>query len=200
MKLYTRRGDAGETDLFGGVRVRKDALRVACIGTVDELNAAVGLCLAAAADGSGGAAPHRVAERIAGPLRVIQSRLFEVGADLATPEDSQGQKKPGAAAGVSAAQVAELEAWVDAAAAGVPAMTCFVLPGGAELSARLHVARTVCRRAERLCVALAEHETVNGQVVVYLNRLGDLLFAMARLANHTAGVADVPWVAGNTKQ
>ncbi|MEM1444763.1 MAG: cob(I)yrinic acid a,c-diamide adenosyltransferase [Planctomycetota bacterium] len=190
MKLYTRRGDSGATDLFGGQRVAKDDLRVEAYGTVDELNAELGLCLATAGP---------VPEGIAGPLTTIQSRLFEIGADLATPEfvtDEHGVSKPNSRVvpRVDDHHVKELEAWIDAASSAVPAMTCFILPGGTELSARLHVARTVCRRAERGCVTLAEREPVSEQVITYLNRLSDLLFALARLANHEAGVEDVPWV------
>ncbi|MEM6757618.1 MAG: cob(I)yrinic acid a,c-diamide adenosyltransferase [Planctomycetota bacterium] len=181
MKLYTKRGDRGQTDLFGGRRVRKDDLRVEAYGTADELNSHVGLALC-------GDLP----EAIAGPLRSIQSRLFEIGADLATPEDGKaGSMVPR----VTDRHVAELEAWIDEADGAVPAMRHFVLPGGTEAAARLHVARTVCRRAERLCVTLAEHEPVGEGVIVYLNRLSDLLFALARRANHDAGVEDVPWIA-----
>ncbi|MEM8783176.1 MAG: cob(I)yrinic acid a,c-diamide adenosyltransferase [Planctomycetota bacterium] len=190
MKLYTRRGDSGATDLFGGQRVAKDDLRVQAYGTVDELNAELGLCLA-----TSGSLPGAIAE----PLKTIQSRLFEIGADLATPEfvvDEHGVSKPNprVVPRVDDNHVKELEGWIDAASSAVPAMTCFILPGGTELSARLHVARTVCRRAERACVTLAEREPVSEQVIMYLNRLSDLLFALARQANHEAGVADVPWV------
>ncbi len=203
MKLYTRRGDGGETDLFGGQRVGKGDACIACIGAVDELNAAVGLCVVEA-HAKGVAGGVWVGE----VLGVVQSRLFEIGADLATPSPEDGEeagdvsesaeKKTAARVvpRVSEEAVLELEGWIDEAVAGVTAMTCFILPGGTELSARLHVARTVCRRGERLCVALAEHEAMNDQVVVYLNRLSDLLFALARRANHDAGVADVPWVKG----
>lgn len=197
MKLYTKRGDAGQTDLFGGTRVGKDDARVEAYGTVDELNALVGLCLAppeVLASGTG-----VIPEGLATPLRAIQSRLFEIGADLATPEPAEptegGKKKATRSVPrISASHIEELEGWIDTASAQVPAMTCFILPGGTELSARLHVARTVCRRAERRCVSLAAHEPVGELVIVYLNRLSDLLFALARLANHEAGVKDVPWV------
>ncbi len=200
MKLYTRRGDAGQTDLFGGTRVPKDDLRVEAYGTVDELNALIGLCLAGDDDGVG---KPFITQALATPLRAIQSRLFEIGADLATPEapetpeDEKVGKGKGASARVprvSDGHIAELEGWIDDATARTTPMTGFILPGGTELSARLHVARTVCRRAERRCVALSAHETVGPLVIVYLNRLSDLLFALARQANHAAGVADVPWV------
>ncbi|MEM8738116.1 MAG: cob(I)yrinic acid a,c-diamide adenosyltransferase [Planctomycetota bacterium] len=189
MKLYTKRGDAGLTDLYGGQRVGKDDLRVEAYGTADELNSVLGLVVAA-----GGP------EEILGPLRSIQNRLFEIGADLATPRgelDEAGREtgRGSSVPRVDAARVAELEAWIDRASGAVEPMQHFVLPGGTELAARLHVARTVCRRAERLCVALAAHEPIGEQVVVYLNRLSDLLFALARWANRLAGVADVPWIA-----
>ena len=192
MKLYTRRGDAGLTDLYGGQRVGKDHLRVEAYGSVDELNSLLGLVLTAAG----------VEPAISDPLRAIQSRLFEIGADLATPAtdcDEEGHEKPASGRKrsvprVGSDAVAELEAWIDAACEPLPAMQHFILPGGSELSARLHVARTVCRRAERHCVALTHHEPIGQQVIIYLNRLSDLLFAMARQANQAAGVDDVPWI------
>lgn len=188
MKLYTKRGDAGLTDLYGGQRVGKDHLRVEAYGTVDELNSLIGLVLCGAE------------RELVEPLKSIQSRLFEIGADLATPhgefdeagnETGRGSTVPR----VGEAQVSELEQWIDAVCEPVPAMQHFVLPGGSETAARLHVARTVCRRAERMSVALTHHEPIGDHVIVYLNRLSDLLFAMARRANQLAGVADVPWLA-----
>lgn len=189
MKLYTKRGDAGLTDLYGGQRVGKDHLRVEAYGTVDELNSLVGLALVTA-----------YTPELADPLRSIQSRLFEIGADLATPHgevDDQGHEtgRGSSVPRVGEAQVTELEGWIDAVCEPVPAMRHFVLPAGTELAARLHVARTVCRRAERMCVALTHHEPIGDHVIVYLNRLSDLLFAMARRANQLAGVEDVPWLA-----
>ena len=186
MKLYTKRGDAGLTDLYGGPRVGKDHLRVEAYGTVDELNSLVGLAVCGAS------------EELAGPLVSIQSRLFEIGADLATPhgevdEDGRETGRGSTVPRVGEAQVSELEAWIDAACEPVPAMRHFVLPGGSETAARLHVARAVCRRAERTCVALTHHEPIGEHVIVYLNRLSDLLFAMARRANQLAGIDDVPW-------
>ena len=190
MKLYTKRGDAGLTDLYGGQRVGKDHLRVEAYGTVDELNSLLGLVLSS--DG--------LTAELAEPLGTVQSRLFEIGADLATPPtdcDADGRErgKAGGVPRVGPDAVAELEGWIDRVCAPLPAMRHFILPGGSELSARLHVARTVCRRAERMCVALTHHEPIGDQVIVYLNRLSDLLFAMARRANQAAGVEDVPWTA-----
>lgn len=184
MKLYTKRGDDGGTDLFGGQRVSKASLRVEAYGTVDELNSTVGLAAAACGE-----------PRLLAMLQGIQARLFEIGADLATPRPSEDDASgPAAIPRVGDAQVAELESWIDEISDQLPPMRTFILPGGSEPSARLHLARTVCRRAERLCVALQAHEPVGQAVIIYLNRLSDLLFAMARRANQHAGVEDVPWV------
>ena len=182
MKLYTGRGDAGETDLFGGQRVSKDALRVEAYGSVDELNAALGLCLAACGS-----------PNVQQMLLAIQSRLFEIGADLASPrreDNSENRAVPR----LDQEQVREMEGWIDQVVEPLEPMKSFILPGGTELSARLHLARVVCRRAERRCVTLQAQEPVGPALLVYLNRLSDLLFALARLANHEAGVADVPWM------
>ncbi|MEL7089373.1 MAG: cob(I)yrinic acid a,c-diamide adenosyltransferase, partial [Planctomycetota bacterium] len=139
-------------------------------------------------------------KELAVPLGSIQSRLFEIGTDLATPHgevDDEGNEtgRGSTVPRVGEAQVAELESWIDAVCKPVPAMQHFVLPGGSETAARLHVARTVCRRAERTCVALTHHEPIGEHVIVYLNRLSDLLFAMARRANQLENVEDIPWIA-----
>lgn len=187
MKLYTRRGDDGGTDLFGGQRVSKDSLRVEAYGTVDELNAAVGVALVACKS-----------DEIGSILGTVQHRLFELGADLATPrkapEDAGGKDAP--VPRIGDAQVREAEGMIDQTCAPLAPMRSFILPGGSELAARLHVARTVCRRAERLCVALQHQEPVGDQAVIYLNRLSDLFFALSRRANQIEGVADVPWTPG----
>lgn len=191
MKLYTRRGDTGSTDLFGGQRVDKDALRVEAYGTVDELNAHLGLV-----DAACGEAPFAELRSV---ILELQSRLFEIGADLATPrkEEADDARKTGESAEyvsrIAASHVDELERWIDHFCADLPEMRHFILPGGSELAARLHVARGVCRRAERVCVALSKREPVGSQVIIYLNRLSDLLFAMARAANSQANIDDVPW-------
>ena len=195
MKLYTKRGDRGLTDLFGGGRVPKDHLRVEAYGTVDELNAAVGLVVVALPAAEGDLSP------IERPLHAIQHTLFEIGADLATPKrEGKGSR---VVPRIGPKHIEEIEGWIDAVDGAVPPMTTFILPGGTELSARLHLARTVCRRAERRCVSLGrveeqdasdeEHAGDEPPTGVYLNRLSDLLFAMARYANHAAGVEDVPW-------
>jgi cob(I)alamin adenosyltransferase len=180
VKIYTRRGDAGETDLFGGPRVAKDALRVEAYGSVDELNAVLGLAAAASAHAE-------IRELLAG----VQSTLFDVGAWLATPDAAHRAK-----AGTPSARdedVARLEQRIDAFEGELAPLKTFVLPGGTPAAAALHHARTVCRRAERRVVSLDREERVGEVTLRYLNRLSDLLFVLARVENHRAGVADVPW-------
>ena len=190
MKLYTRRGDSGQTDLFGGERVDKDALRVEAYGTVDEVNCHLGLAAAACQDQLDVPGFDAVAD----VLPNLQSRLFEIGADLASPREAPDSEEPVAGiARVGKPQTDELEQLIDRFSASVPEMKHFILPGGSEVAARFHVARAICRRAERICVALNKHEPVGEQVIVYLNRLSDLMFALARHANHLLGIADVPW-------
>jgi cob(I)alamin adenosyltransferase len=195
MKLYTRTGDDGSTGLFGGGRVPKDHPRVEAYGTVDELNAAIGLAAACVADlqrskaTAGGM--QTLAALLLGVFSELQSRLFDIGADLATPDGSKQEAK---ILRISDEQVAEAERWIDEIDGGNAPMKSFVLPGGSELAARLHVARTVCRRAERLMIHLSHSEPVSAGAIVYINRVSDLLFAMARRANKEQGVPDVPWV------
>lgn len=181
MKIYTKTGDDGTTGLIGGRRVRKSDLRLDVYGTVDELCATIGWA-AVAADGV-----------TLEPLRAVQSDLFVLGSHLATPEDEPAGKTQWLPA-VDESMVARLEQQIDAAEAALPPLRNFILPGGTELSARLHVARTVCRRAERLLVDFAQDRPVNPVIVTYLNRLSDWLFVQARLANHAARVDDIPWI------
>lgn len=183
-KLYTRTGDDGTTGLFGGPRVPKHDLRVAAYGTVDELNAHLGLVVAALDTN------RPLHKELHAMLGDIQARLFDLGADLATPADSKHADK---IERLPAEDVARLEGRIDEIDDRNAPMEHFVLPGGTEVSARIHVARTICRRAERAVVELAGRTEVNGEVHRYLNRLSDLLFAMARLVNKDAGVPDVPW-------
>jgi cob(I)alamin adenosyltransferase len=178
MRLYTKTGDGGETGLIGGKRVPKNEARVACYGDVDELNASIGL--------AGAACPH---DDWLANLREIQSDLFIIGAQLATDPDNEPSHK------ISARRVAVLEEWMDTIMAEQKPLRHFVLPGGCELAARFHFARTVCRRAERAVVSLTRHEAVDPLVTVYLNRLSDLLFAFALGANSRAQVDDIIWVA-----
>ncbi len=181
MKVYTKRGDAGETDLFGSGRVTKDDFRVEAYGAVDELNACVGQAIA------GGVLP----ELVEGLTR-IQSALFDVGSFLATPRADIREKN--GLAEVGPEDVAELEATIDRYEAELPALTAFVLPGGSPAAAALHLARTVCRRAERRVVALDREEKLEGHALEYLNRLSDLFFTLARLENHRAGIEETEWV------
>jgi len=188
MKLYTKSGDDGTTGLFGGDRVAKDHPRVEAYGAVDELNAALGLA-AAAVDHS---LQGESAQEFASLLGQLQSRLFDLGADLATPESSPHASK---IMRMAQRHVDELERWIDRIDARNEPMRQFVLPGGTELAARLHLSRTIARRAERRLVALTRSASANPHAIVYLNRLNDLLFAMARQANRAAGKPDVPWTA-----
>ncbi len=186
MKLYTKQGDDGGTVLFDGTRVRKDHPRVETYGTVDELNAFLGVAAAGTAarrDEPGFDVLH---ERL---LR-IQGELFDIGAELATPIDSRNREK---IVPLAAEASRRLENWIDEATAAPPPLRTFVLPGGEMLAAHLHVCRTVCRRAERAVVTLAQSESLNAELIVYLNRLSDLLFAWARLVNHLSGRDDIPW-------
>lgn len=181
MKIYTRTGDAGETALFGGGRVAKDHPRVAAYGTVDELNATVGWAATQAADPD-----------IQARLGLLQHDLFTLGSELATPPARDGRTRPDVPS-VPIQRIGEMEAWMDAADAELPELRAFVLPGGCAGAAALHVARTVCRRAERTVVHLAAREDVSADMLMYLNRLSDLLFTLARLENHRHGNGDVEW-------
>jgi cob(I)alamin adenosyltransferase len=186
MKIYTRTGDQGETALFGGGRVRKDDVRVEAFGEVDELNAALGWA-AAQLD----ATPHAgiPLER----LRLLQEDLLAIGAHLATPTAPDGMGAAGHLPLLPSERVGEMESWIDEADNALTPLRNFILPGGTELAARLHLARTVCRRAERRVLRLDDQARIDGTIIVYLNRLSDLLFTLARLANASAGREDVPW-------
>jgi cob(I)alamin adenosyltransferase len=184
LKLYTKTGDNGETGLFGGARVSKASDRVGAYGTVDELNACVGIARA----GGLGSSLDAV-------LMHVQSDLFTLGAELATVPGKEDALK---IALINEADAERLEKAIDAFEATVEPLKNFVLPGGTTAAAALHLARTVCRRAEREIVGLSSREPVRGALVIYLNRLSDLLFVMARSANHAAGVVDVPWAPRNT--
>ena len=185
MKIYTKTGDEGKTSLFGGQRVSKDAPRVEAYGTVDELNALLGVVATFLDDTT-------LLERI----RHIQGDLFVIGADLATPADAG--KAAAWVPRLTAADVQRLETWIDEAEAELAPMKTFVLPGGTPAAAHLHLARTVCRRAERRVVSLEHFEPISPEVRVYLNRLSDLLFVWARLVNQRAAVEDIPWIPPNS--
>jgi cob(I)alamin adenosyltransferase len=188
-RIYTRGGDTGETSLGDGSRVPKQALRVEAYGTVDEANAAIGLArqqLGVPADAENDAMLAR-----------IQNDLFDLGADLCTPEDSERTARKGALR-IIAAQVARLEGEIDRMNAGLKPLDSFILPGGTPAAAYLHLARTVVRRAERLVCALAAEERVNAEAIKYLNRLSDHLFVLGRRLNDN-GARDVLWQPGLTR-
>lgn len=193
-KIYTKTGDDGTTGLATGARVRKDHLRVECYGTVDEANAAIGVAVTVASTPH--ARPSRaIAERIAEVLRATQHDLFDVGADLATPVAQD--EKPGSHLRILHGQTERLERTIDQFNDDLKPLNSFVLPGGTELAASLHVARTVVRRAERLAVSLHSNEPdgTSIETVRYLNRLSDLLFVLGRVANEN-GSLDVLWIPG----
>jgi cob(I)alamin adenosyltransferase len=185
MKIYTKSGDGGETGLFGGDRVRKSDPRVAAYGEVDEANAAVGAARAALAD-----------LELDAELARIQSELFTLGAELATPHAARVHGKLPA---VDPAWATRLEQAMDRWDATLPELRAFILPGGTPGAAALHLARCVCRRAERHVVSLSATVEVDPQVLVYLNRLSDLLFVAARIANLRAGWAEIHWESKGAK-
>ena len=178
-RIYTKTGDAGETSLFGGGRVRKDDARVDAYGEVDELNAFIGVVRG-----------HGPDAELDAMLQRIQDELFTVGSMLATPQDAKAYAM---IPKVQPAWIEAMELAIDRFDDEIGPLTSFILPGGSPLAAALHYARTVCRRAERKLIALRMDGRVDGLPIVYLNRLSDLLFTMARVANKRAGVKDVPW-------
>lgn len=184
-RIYTKTGDGGDTGLGDGSRLPKHHPRIAAYGTVDELSSVLGLALA-----------HDAGEPMAGWIRSIQNDLFDVGADLCVPGEAGDKLR------ITANYATRLERILDGVNASLPPLQSFVLPGGKPLAAWLHVARTVCRRAERLVTELAarddERGRVNAQVIVYLNRLSDLLFVLARAANDE-GKLDVLWTPGQNR-
>jgi cob(I)alamin adenosyltransferase len=176
MKIYTRTGDHGQTSLFGGTRVAKHDPRIEAYGTVDELSSHLGLArtlssLPATTDAT---------------LADVQRDLFEIGAHLASPVTSRFP-------GVESSRIEALERSIDSMEQELTPLTSFILPGGSEAAAQLHIARTVCRRAERCVVALDDHSVPTLSTIAYLNRLSDYLFVAARFANLKQGIADVPW-------
>ena len=178
-RLYTRRGDEGETSLAGGQRVSKDSLRVAAYGAVDELNAALGVSLA-----------HGLSPRLAEVLPPIQNELFHLGSDLSFLEPEKAERpRPQ----IEARHIERLEKLIDELNAATGPLENFILPGGSLGAAHLHVARTICRRAERSVVTLTHSEPVGPFALRYLNRLSDLLFAMSRYENKQRGVAEPLW-------
>lgn len=178
MKIYTKTGDKGDTSLFGGQRVPKDALRIEAYGTVDELNSMLGIVRSDNAD-----------KELDAILDRVQNDLFDLGADLATPRSVTSKQIKR----IEARHSAHLEHMIDTLEAHLKPLRTFILPGGSPVAARLHFARTVCRRAERTVVRLSRNEDIGEGITVYLNRLSDLLFVMARYANRTAGIPETKW-------
>jgi cob(I)alamin adenosyltransferase len=178
-RIYTRKGDDGTTGLGGGQRVAKDSQRVATYGTVDELNSAIGVALA-----------NGLVDRLADALGVIQNELFHLGSDLCFLEDDKVTFR---IPQIESRHVEALERLMDELNEVVGPLDNFVLPGGAPGAAQLHVARTICRRAERDAIALAHDETIGTFVIPYLNRLSDALFIMARYENHQRGIPEPLW-------
>lgn len=179
-RIYTRTGDDGSTGLFGGGRVAKDDIRVEAYGAVDELNAVLGVAIAFMED-----------DGIRARLQRLQPDLFAIGAHLATPDAASPAARH--LPSLPQTRAAEMEQWIDEVDAELPPLRVFIMPGGRPDAAALHHARTVCRRAERRVVALAAEQDVPTAAIIYLNRLSDLLFALARLANHRGGAGDVEW-------
>jgi cob(I)alamin adenosyltransferase len=177
MTIYTRSGDDGTTGLFGGCRVSKSDLRIECLGCIDELNASLGLAAVAA-------------PQMAEFLQEIQRELFAVNSHIATPADAPARAH---LPPLDETMLTRLEAQIDSGERELRPLRHFILPGGSEAAARLHLARTICRRTERAVVSLSHQEQISGFIIRYLNRLGDWLFVHARLANQQAGVNDVPW-------
>lgn len=179
MKIYTKTGDKGETSLFGGKRVSKDSVRIDAYGNVDELNSQLGVVR--------GLKPQEDLDRA---LTGIQNDLFVLGADLATPRGDDGERIPR----MTLRHAEALEELIDTFEERLPPLKSFVLPAGSSVAAVLHVARTVCRRAERIVVHLSRFEEIGAEPVTYLNRLSDLLFVMARYANLTASAEETKWI------
>ena len=181
MKIYTKTGDKGKTSLFGGQRVDKDHLRVECYGTVDELNSLLGLAVTEITD-----------LEIKEVIQKIQNDLFTLGGELATPIEMASKQKSGSS--VSFNQIQFLEERIDYFDEKLPSLKQFILPGGSKSSALLHTARSVSRRSERLVVSLAKNDVINENIIIYLNRLSDLLFVLARFENDVNQISDIPWV------
>lgn len=203
MKIYTRTGDDGLTGLFGGPRVSKDDLRIEAYGTADELNSVIGAARAALQSRKPGPfdEPERTGEAsvqsasaghwaadLDAWLERIQNELFDLGADLATPLEAKAQVHR-----IGQDWIDTMETDIDRFDEGLAALTAFILPGGSDVATQLHMARTICRRAERRVISLAKRDEMNMQCAVYLNRLSDALFVAARFANHSLGIKDHTW-------
>ncbi len=178
MKIYTKKGDYGETALYGGAKTRKDNIRIHAYGTVDELNSTIGMVLS-----------FDISEAGKEMLRQVQDDLFVIGASLATPDSSKSRISP-----VSKDHVTQLEEWIDKLEEDLPPLKSFILPGGTGAGSTLHFARTVCRRAERETVELSQKDDIDKENLIYLNRLSDFLFVLARHENQAKDVEETPWL------
>ncbi len=177
MKIYTKKGDQGTTSLYGGSKTSKNSIRIHAYGTVDELNSTLGMALS-----------HPVSDRGKQILEELQNQLFVLGADLATPKAKKVKIDR-----INTSDIDQLEEWIDELQETLPPLTAFILPGGAAAGSALHLSRTVCRRAERFTVALKQEESISNEPVIYLNRLSDLLFVLARFENMKAGITETTW-------
>jgi cob(I)alamin adenosyltransferase len=178
MKIYTKKGDQGSTGLIGGTRVSKGDVRIEAYGTIDELNSYIGLISTLGID-----------LRYVAQLQEIQDRLFTIGSHLAADPEKSKMQLPD----LTESDIEKLEHWMDVMDETLPALTAFILPGGHPISAHTHVARCICRRAERMCVTLDELEGVEALVLAYLNRLSDYLFVLARKISHDNGTTEHTW-------
>ncbi len=178
MKIYTRKGDAGETALFGGSTTIKSNIRIHAYGTVDELNSTIGMVLSYSLSDIGNEI-----------LKQVQSDLFVVGATLATPDPEKSRISE-----VGQKEIDQLEEWIDHLEKDLDPLKSFILPGGSGAGSTLHFARTVCRRAERDTVELSQEESIPNAAIIYLNRLSDLLFVLARYENKQQGIKETPWI------
>jgi len=185
-RVYTRKGDGGETRLVGGQRVPKNSLRIEAYGTIDELNAFVGAACETTREAM---ATYPRLQPMIGILTRVQHELFNLGSILATLPEDIHSKQPR----VTDANIAQLEGEIDSMNEGLPALKSFVLPGGCRLNVDLHVCRTVCRRVERLCVSLAGAESVPGEAIAYLNRLSDAFFVWSRWSSRVMNVPETLW-------
>ncbi|NBC66865.1 MAG: cob(I)yrinic acid a,c-diamide adenosyltransferase [Bacteroidetes bacterium] len=178
MKIYTRKGDAGETALYGGSTTKKSNIRIQAYGTVDELNSTIGMVLS-----------YEITSQGSDILAQVQSDLFIVGAMLATPDPKKSRIDE-----IREPEIDQLEKWIDALEEDLKPLKSFILPGGSGAGSTLHFARTVCRRAERKTVELNQKEQIPSSAIIYLNRLSDLLFVLARYENKHQNIEETPWI------
>lgn len=187
MKIYTKTGDKGTTSLYGGTKVAKDNIRIEAYGTIDELNSYIGLIRS-----------YMLDNKLTDELITIQKDLFNIGAELATPKDKimLANGTPRLKVMISEDDITQLENWIDAIDANLEIMTHFILPGGNQASSHAHVARCICRRAERLIVALAQQEEIRPELAKYINRLSDYLFTAARKIAKDNNHEEIKWIPG----